>query len=29
LLELDASRPAYQKMSNAEIKKTFADFAEE
>ncbi len=29
LLELDASRPAYQKVSNAEIKKTFADFAEE
>jgi hypothetical protein len=29
MLELDASRPAYKKLSNAEIKKTFADFTEE
>ncbi len=28
-LELDASKPAYKKYSNAEIKKTFADFSEE
>ena len=29
LLELDASRPAYVKMSNSDIKKTFPDFTEE
>lgn len=28
-LELDASKPAYKKYSNAELKKTFADFSEE